>query len=177
MSGTVETRRSHKRLGARHQAPSSPRACGRLPSARLQPLDAFAGRSCDTTQTDPACSTLDPANRAISEHYGRATPSPKQDQHLPEVGQFAPRGVDIVPLTTCVGAKPLNRLRDAQSVRTCCVPVKTLQGKPGAKLTSSKFAARSFTAENQYDHLSVTRYSAPPECPLRDLEDSREDEA
>ena len=30
-------------VGARHQAPSSLRACDRLPSARLQPLDAFAG--------------------------------------------------------------------------------------------------------------------------------------
>ena len=53
---------------------------------------AFAGRSrgspllpSDTTQTDPSCSTLDPANRAVGEHCGRATSSLKQDRHLPEV--------------------------------------------------------------------------------------------
>ena len=74
LSVSGQERRSHYMLGARHQAASSLRACDRLPSARLQPLDAFAGGSrgspllpCDTAQTDPACSTRNPADHAVGE--------------------------------------------------------------------------------------------------------------
>ena len=74
-----------------HQAPSSLRERDRLSPARLQPLDAFASGSqgspllsCDTTQTDPACSSRDPADRTVGIHYGRTTSQLKQDQNLPE---------------------------------------------------------------------------------------------
>ena len=76
VSGTEET----VTLKARCAAPST-----LFPNERdrLQPLSPLL--HCDTTQTDPACSTRDPANRAVGQHYGRATSSLKQDQHLPDV--------------------------------------------------------------------------------------------
>ena len=100
-------RRSHNMLGARHQAPSSLRACDRLPTARLQPLDAFAGGfegspllPCDTTQTDAARSTRNPADRAVGETSRRCDVSFETRSEPAGVGVCSwqisrgPRGVE-----------------------------------------------------------------------------------
>ena len=85
-------RRSRKKLSARHQAPPSLRVRDRFSSRHTPTLgnpsqrDPEALLSSPATQTDPACHSRNPADRAVGAHEGHAASLflSKQNQHLPE---------------------------------------------------------------------------------------------